>query len=385
MQTADWVVLGISLMLARGGGLLMACGSGRARFAATAAWRSVLELAVVTVAVALAAAVVTWWSPQSVPQGGTPLLAGAVLAASLLSAPAGERTRTRWTVAVAVLYGLLVAPLAVVVGAAWVPAFAADVATGWFALTLTAGWVSLLAVLLAGPREGRFHRDGAISLIPPHQQPLVVAGLLVLWAGWLGSAVPMTGSASPRLVLQAGLLTTAAAVLGSTAYGRWRFQRIDVGLLVPGGTAGILAGMSLGPVLTEDVGLPGAVMLPLLLGLLTGAAAAWLHLQLERRLRADDLVGTVAGFLAGPLLGTLAAATFAEGGRGLFSAAFAAALYTAIAVASALAVLGAVRQLTDVRIDDAAEYEGLDLTQLDLNAYPDFQQPMIRSSHLREV
>jgi len=38
-----------------------------------------------------------------------------------------------------------------------------------------------------------------------------------------------------------------------------------------------------------------------------------------------------------------------------------------------------------LRISDAAEYDGLDLADHDLNAYPDFHQSMIKSYHLREL
>ena len=38
-----------------------------------------------------------------------------------------------------------------------------------------------------------------------------------------------------------------------------------------------------------------------------------------------------------------------------------------------------------VRVKEADEYDGLDLAEHDIGAYPDFQQTMIKSYHLREA
>jgi ammonia channel protein AmtB len=38
-----------------------------------------------------------------------------------------------------------------------------------------------------------------------------------------------------------------------------------------------------------------------------------------------------------------------------------------------------------VRVSEADEFDGLDLAEHDLNAYPDFQQTTIKSYHLREM
>lgn len=385
MQTTDWVIVGLGVVLARCGGLLLACASGRARFAATAAWRNLLEFCIIALAVGLVAAGGATLVPDVVTRSGTPLLLGTLLAASVLTSPAGERTRTRWAVATAGIYGLVVGPAAFFLGAWLIPVSFADVVVGLFPLTLAAAWVSLLAVWMAGPRAGRFHRDGAISLIPPHQQPLVLVGLLLLVAGWVCGWVLLSGGASTREAVHASVLSFAASLLAAAAYGRWRFGRLDIGLLVPGGVAGSLAGLSLAPALTETTSPLVLTLITVLAGGTAGVLAAWGHLQLERKLRIDDVVGSVTATGIGPLIGTLAAGLTLARGSGLLVALFAAAVYTAVAVPLTLGTLFLVRSIWNIRIDAAEEYEGLDLTQLDVNAYPDFQQPMIRSSHLREV
>ena len=44
-----------------------------------------------------------------------------------------------------------------------------------------------------------------------------------------------------------------------------------------------------------------------------------------------------------------------------------------------------LRAIFVLRSKEADEYDGLDLAELDLNAYPDFHQTMIKSYHLREA
>jgi ammonia channel protein AmtB len=48
-------------------------------------------------------------------------------------------------------------------------------------------------------------------------------------------------------------------------------------------------------------------------------------------------------------------------------------------------LLAGMRRFTKLRVSEAAEYDGLDLAEHDQNAYPDFQQTMIKSYHLREA
>src|SRR6185295_17528482 len=85
--------------------------------------------------------------------------------------------------------------------------------------------------------------------------------------------------------------------------------------------------------------------------------------------------GTIAvGFLARPVLVETIIIQFA----GLLAAGALAAGVTA-------AVFAAVRMVFSLRADEAGEFDGLDLAEHDINAYPDFQQTMIKSYHLREA
>jgi len=48
------------------------------------------------------------------------------------------------------------------------------------------GWAALGALILIGPRSGRFGRKGSAHIIPGHNLPYVAIGGFFLWFGWFG-------------------------------------------------------------------------------------------------------------------------------------------------------------------------------------------------------
>ena len=58
---------------------------------------------------------------------------------------------------------------------------------------------------------------------------------------------------------------------------------------------------------------------------------------------------------------------------------------SALTFLATLAVFATVKKTIGIRLTESAEYDGSDLAEHDLNAYPDFQQTIIKSYHLREA
>ncbi len=371
----------VGAVVARTGGLLLSASAGRARCAGTAAWRSFAEMALITV---LATLLCTYALPHltaiDIPTGAS--LAGTLLGAVVLGAAAGERSTTRVGLVLAAAYAAVVIPAAYLA----VPYLSEHNfldRAGMSIYVLTAGVMSLVAAAVVGPRSGRFARDGSISVIPPHQLPLLFASLLVVGAGWIIVAACLAGArATGGLSL---LLAMSSGVLAAAAYSRWRFGRTDVGLLVPA-VFGSLSSVSVGLGVWSE-------WQAILAGALGAVASVWLHLLLERKLKLDDVTGAAAAQVAGAALGVLLAGVLpipmttplATIAAQLGVQFFALALFALIALVVSCAVLIPLKWLSTVRLHEDIEYDGLDLATLDLNAYPDFQQPMIRSSHMREL
>ena len=168
-----------------------------------------------------------------------------------------------------------------------------------------AGWVALAAIMIIGPRIGRFAPDGTPRNVTPSNIPLAMFGTLVLWFGWIGfnggSTLAFDGSvpgiiANTMLAASAGLLISFVAGWIKSGY--------------PAPTAplnGALAGLVAITANAHAVSAPSAFFI--------GAVAALVMMAAERLLeknRLDDAVGAIPVHLAAGIWGTLAVALFAD-------------------------------------------------------------------------
>jgi ammonium transporter len=159
------------------------------------------------------------------------------------------------------------------------------------------GWVALAALIIIGPRIGRFGA-GAVP-IRGHDIPLTTLGVFVLWVGWYGfngGSLYSLDSEVPDVILNT---TLAAAFGGLVALAlTWRFDaRPDVVTIMNGSLAGLVG-----------ITASAHIMSPWRAAVVGGVAALvmWLvTLALERR-RIDDAVGAVPVHLGAGIWGTLA-------------------------------------------------------------------------------
>jgi ammonium transporter len=159
------------------------------------------------------------------------------------------------------------------------------------------GWVALAAIIILGPRIGRFGR-GAVPIRADYL-PLTTLGVFVLWVGWYGfnggSRLGLTADV-PAVILNTTLAATFGGLVGMTL--SWRLdRRPDVVTIMNASLAGLVAITASAHIMTPwkaaVIGGVGAVVMRL-------AARA-----LERR-RIDDVVGAVPVHLAAGIWGTLA-------------------------------------------------------------------------------
>jgi len=113
-------------------------------------------------------------------------------------------------------------------------------------------------------------------------------------------------------------------------------------------------------------------------------------LMIEMWWKIDDPSGLIAIQLVGGAWGTLAAGLFSEAAhwrnviQHLGIQLLGLGVIAMVAGAAATALFALLRATIGLRLSEDAEYDGIDLSEHDLNAYPDFQQNMIKSYHLRE-
>src|SRR5439155_10370376 len=89
------------------------------------------------------------------------------------------------------------------------------------------------ALLLLGPRKGKYSRDGKPRAIPGHNMPLFGLGVLILWLGWFGfnpgSALNASDGRFPEILLVTQL-AACAGVLTAVATARLKTGSIDIGM-----------------------------------------------------------------------------------------------------------------------------------------------------------
>jgi ammonium transporter len=161
----------------------------------------------------------------------------------------------------------------------------------------TGGWVALAAIIVLGPRIGRFG-PGAVP-IHGHDLPVTTVGVFVLWVGWYGfnggSLYALTPDV-PRVILN----TTVAAAFGGLAGMAltWlRDGRPDVVTIMNASLAGLVA-----------ITASAHIMSPwkaAIVGIVAAAVMQGVTLALER-LWIDDAVDAVPVHLGAGVWGTLA-------------------------------------------------------------------------------
>jgi ammonium transporter, Amt family len=103
---------------------------------------------------------------------------------------------------------------------------------------------ALAALLLLGPRKGKFGADGKPRAIPGHSMPLFGLGVLILWLGWFGFNPGSTLNALDGRFAEILLITNlaaAAGVLAAVATARIKTGTIDIGMAGNGAIAALVA------------------------------------------------------------------------------------------------------------------------------------------------
>jgi ammonium transporter, Amt family len=255
---------------------------------------------------------------------------------------------------------------------------------GASAIHISAGVCAAVGAIFVGPRGGKYHRDGSASMIPGHNVPLAGAGAMFILVAWvpymLGFAV--LGHAPLGIVALNVMLAGSAGGVAAVLLGRLRYGKPDITLSLLGLLGGLVA-------ITAGAGRvspPAAFAIGAIAGVLVPLASIIIDLIV----RIDDPPGGISVHAIGGMWGTIAAGLFTPASIGLRVKQVGIQILGVIAIAALAAVLStavfyAVRATIGLRARDADEFDGLDLAEHDIGAYPDFQQTMIKSYHLREA
>ncbi|WP_242072649.1 ammonium transporter [Microcoleus sp. FACHB-68] len=165
------------------------------------------------------------------------------------------------------------------------------------------GWISLAAILIIGPRMGRFPKNRPPRKIAGANVPLALLGTLLLWFGWFGFNGGSTFAFNERvpIIILNTVLAGAAGQIAALFAGYFKYQRADVNSVMNGSLAGLVAiTASCDAVSTGSALIIGAV----------GSIVMLATESLLERLKIDDAVGVIPVHLGAGIWGTLAVALF---------------------------------------------------------------------------
>ncbi|MGM0564708.1 MAG: ammonium transporter [Pseudomonadota bacterium] len=233
------------------------------------------------------------------------------------------------------------------------------------------GWCALAAIIVLGPRLGRFTDGGEPRDIPGHNLNYMALGGFILWLGWFGFNAGSTVAASSDVGLIALNTHLSAAsgviavVCGSFLFGRPVLSRNAIN----GGVAGLVAitagCATMTPWFAVVTGLVGGLCL------LAGD-------KLLESLGLDDVVGAVAAHGIAGAWGTLAAGLFFIDDP--FNIAIVGTQALGVAAAfiwvfpTALIMYFIIQRTIGLRASAQDERRGLDYTEHSELGYPEFQK-----------
>jgi len=228
---------------------------------------------------------------------------------------------------------------------------------------------ALSGVLLLGPRKGKYGSDGVIHALPGANLPLATIGTFILWMGWFGfnggSVLKLGDAANAHSVAMVFLNTNAAAATGMIAAlvaARLLFGKADLTMALNGALAGLVA-------ITAEPSTPTALQASIF-GLIAGVLVVLAIVTLDK-LKIDDPVGAIPVHGVVGLLGLMLVpvtnpdTTFfgqLVGAATIFGWVFGASLVTWLAI----------KMIFGIRVSEEEEYEGLDIGECGLEAYPEF-------------
>lgn len=232
------------------------------------------------------------------------------------------------------------------------------------------GWAALTGAIILGPRLGRYDHKGRVRPMPGNNMPLATLGTFILWFGWFGfnGASQLAFSSGGDAVAVATIfvntnMAAAGGVIASLAATRVIYKKMDLSMVLNGALAGLVsitAGPdSPSPLLSVAIGAVG--------GLIVVAAVP----QLDR-FKIDDVVGAISVHLLCGIWGTMVVplsnpkATFGMQALGVVSV----GLFMAITSAVVWFVLA---KTIGIRLSEADELRGADISELGLEAYPEFR------------
>ena len=233
------------------------------------------------------------------------------------------------------------------------------------------GWAALTGAIILGPRIGKYAQDGKVNPIPGSNLALATLGVFILWLGWFGfnggSQLAMGSIGDVADVSRIFSNTNAAAAGGAIAaliLTQIMYKKPDLTMVLNGALAGLVSitAEPLAPTLGQAT-IIGAV----------GGLLVVVSVPILDKFKIDDVVGAIPVHLIAGIWGTLIVPLTNS------DASFGTQLYSIIIVGLFVVITTAIvwyvlKAMFGIRVDEEAEMNGLDVSELGMEAYPEFSK-----------
>ena len=232
------------------------------------------------------------------------------------------------------------------------------------------GWAALTGAIILGARKGKYGKDGRVNPMPGSNIPMATLGTFILWMGWYGSnggSVLALGDAASAIEMGNVMVNTNLAACGgmiaSMAMVQILYKKVDVTMGLNGALAGLVS-ITAGPA-TPSLG--AAILIGAVGGVLVVLAVPFFD-----RLKIDDVVGALSVHLVCGIWGTMAV-PFTDGEASFLIQFIGVAATAAFVLVASSVVWLVIKYTIGVRCSEEDEYRGLDVSEIGMEAYPDFQ------------
>jgi Amt family ammonium transporter len=224
-------------------------------------------------------------------------------------------------------------------------------------------------VLILGARKGKYTKDGKANAIPGSNLPLATLGTFILWMGWFGfngGSVLATATVESANSVDVVFMNTNAAaaggLIGALLLARILFGKADLTMALNGALAGLVA-------ITAEPSTPTPLQATLF-GPIGGVLVVLSILALDK-IKIDAPVGAISVHGTVGLLGLLLVPITNDGASFSGQLIGAATIFVWVFGASTVVWL-ALKATMGIRVTEEEEYQGVDISECGLEAYPDF-------------
>ena len=232
------------------------------------------------------------------------------------------------------------------------------------------GWAALAGAIVLGPRLGKY-KEGRTVPMPGSNLALATLGTFILWLGWFGFnggsqlAAGTVGDITDvgRIFANTNMAASAGAV-AALILTQLVYKKVDLTMVLNGALAGLVA-------ITAEPLAP-TLFGALWIGAIGGVIVVFAVPMLDK-LKIDDVVGAIPVHLLAGIWGTIAV-VFYNTDTSLVTQLTGIAAYGVFTFVVSFILWTVLKYTIGIRVSEESEINGLDMSELGMEAYPEFSK-----------